>query len=144
MKLKLKKYLYIAAMLCMAVSCKKDPPPDTSCNNGTCCGQGKDRYKFIKVIENAPADYAASSIYPVLNLKDPIVTSSGDVYLVPICDLSTNTVQSMNLTNTYFINKTPTYQYRIWGKLYDNLSATSFGPPYHAFNIFIDKIEKIP
>jgi hypothetical protein len=141
----LKALAYTSLLLCLGGSCKKelvleDPLAGFRCNDGTCCGQGKSEYKYIKTIENEPADYAAAAFYPAFNLKDPIVTSSGNVYIISICELSN--IQSMNLTNTYFMNKTPTYQYRIWGKVYDNLSATSIGPPYHALYIYIEKVEK--
>jgi hypothetical protein len=93
-KIKLKKWLYIVGLLCMSVSCKKDPPPpDYSCDDGTCCGQGKSKYKFIKVIENAPADYAAATFYPAVNLKDPVITYADNANLISICGL--NNIQSI-------------------------------------------------
>ena len=142
MKKQLKPWLYVAAVLGMSVSCKKEVP-DPSCNNGTCCGTYVGtRYKFIKNIENEPADYTASTLSG-FNFKNPIVTSSGDVFRVPLCDLSVSTMRDMNLKRTYFPGQVPTYRYRVWGKIYENLDATVFGPPYHDFDFFVEKVEEI-
>lgn len=131
MKKQWKPWLYLAAVLCMSCE-KKDPDP--SCNDGTCCGEGTNtRYKFIKNIENEPVDYAASSTIPGFNFKNPIVTSSGDVSLISVCELSVDKVKNMNLKKTYFWGQSPTYRYRVWGKIYENLDVTVFGPPYHVF-----------
>ena len=143
MKKQLKPLLYVAVVLGMSVSCKKEVP-DPSCNNGTCCGTYVGtRYKFIKNIENEPADYAPSATVPVFDFKNPIVTSSGDVFTISVCDLSIITMKDMNLKRTYFPRQVPTYRYRVWGKIYENLDVTVFGPPYHDFDFFVEKVEEI-
>jgi hypothetical protein len=142
----LKALAYTSLLLCLGGSCKKelvpeDPLAGFRCNDGTCCGQGKSEYKYIKTIENEPADYAASTIRPLVYLKEPVINYADNANLIAICELSNTKLTS--LTNTYFVNKTPTYQYRIWGKIYSNLAENVFGPPYQSFYVFIEKIEKI-
>ena len=144
MKKQWKHYLYIAAVLCVSASCKKEELADPSCDDGTCCGEYVgEKYKFIKNIENEPADYASSSTVPVFNFKKPVVTSSGDVFLISVCDVSVKKIKDMSLEGTYFWGQTPTYRYRVWGKIYENLHVTVFGPPYHDFDFFVEKVEVI-
>jgi len=57
--------------------CKKDPHPDYTGDDGSCCGASGYPYKYITSIKNAPADYAGHGF----SFKNPI----NGVQVIPVC-----------------------------------------------------------
>jgi hypothetical protein len=123
-------WVVILALLCSS-SCQKDPNPEFTCDDGTCCGEKGYQYKRITAIENAPADYGNGGFW----LKNPVNRIQG----VLVCFNRYDKVQT--LEKTYFPNDpNPPYRYRIWGEIYHNLSTIGFYPD-PIYEIRIDKIE---
>jgi hypothetical protein len=137
-----KTLLYMAAVLCMSISCKKelvpeDPLAGFRCNDGTCCGQGSITYQYVQKIENMPADYLGDTLGGRFLYNQPL---GGEEYPnTIICELSRTKIKSLGLKKTYDRNTWP-LKYRVWGIVYADISTPRLvaGPFYY---ILIDKVE---
>ena len=121
MKHVMKPLLYVAAVLLMSVSCKKEVPadfvfvprPELDCDDGTCCGELVGvRYQFITEFRDEPVSFGRESFVSV-SFKNSI---AGKPRSAIVCDLSLEMVKDWETTAA----ETHQYKYRISGKLYDN------------------------
>ena len=135
MKKQLKHLLYIAVVLCVGASCKKEVP-NLDCDDGTCCGSARSgRYKFIQYVENAPADFSKNGGF---NFSSNAGTPMRDI---PICDVNSFDVSNLKHTSTFGTNEPSPYKYRVWGKVYQSLDARSFADlPVYMINV--EKVEE--
>lgn len=137
MKKQFKPWLYVAAVLLMSVSCKKeqtpDPPYEGFCKDGSCCTGPATVLKFSKKIENARADFnRIGSNYGFL------IESIGSV---PVCDLCVDKVK--DLEPTFFGDGRPvSHAYRVWGLVFICTSCTSLGP-YPPQQFYIERVKKV-
>ena len=138
MKQQWKFLLYTTAVLCMSMSCKKDPPlttiiDDGFCTDGRCCNDTYE-FKLFKKIENVRADF------------DAIGTNYGfaieGVGSTPICDLCVDKVKDLKVTfDSKNYLKTP-YKYRVWGRVFVCTSCTSLRPEGTLF-FYVEKVEEV-
>ncbi len=136
MKQKTKKWYYLplwgikgALLLCMSLSCQKDPDP--SCPKGTCCGELRDEMTYLKTISNAKA---------ALDRNDNFVVENDSLKAFGIC--FKQRADFANYENSVFANGQINYIYRIWGRVYECRKCPTLTVGYMHF-IIIDKIEKI-
>ena len=119
MKKQLKPWLYVAAVLLMSVSCKKEVP-NLDCDDGTCCSTVKsNRFRFVQFIENAPADFWARGGGGFVfspEVKVPEISIS-------ICEIHSTDLSGLKHTSTFGTNLPAPYKYRIWAKVYQALDA---------------------
>ena len=127
MKKQLKPWLYLAVVLLMSVSCKKEVPaefvfvprPELDCDDGTCCGVlVGTRYQFITEFRDEPVSFGRGSFVEV-SFKNSI---AGKPRAAIVCDLSLGMVKDWESTAA----ETHQYKYRISGKLYDDKSIRPF------------------
>jgi hypothetical protein len=124
-KQKLKKYLYIAGLLCMSIGCKKDDPCG---GQNACCGAPDQEMTYRMSIENARADVGSDYL---------VIEGISDA---PIICYQQIEQYDGKLKTTYSNGQPPTYKYRVWGTIYncDNCPIYIKG---NAFYIQIDRIE---
>ena len=143
-KQKLKPFIYTAAVLCMSLSCKKDPPLPVdpllgfSCSDGTCCGRDNTTYEYVQKLENMPADYMNGALGGSFFYNQPIANQSMPIITL-ICDLRIEKIRG--LKNTYNPNTWP-LKYRVWGTVYADVSNPRLTAKPILY-ILIDKIETI-
>ena len=128
--------------LCFGLSCKKEEPEPKSCKDGTCCGLGKQEYRFYKTIAGEPADLLPDNLgngiaYVAfqndLRDKEGIYALKGAL----LCDLSANKVQQLKASATF--SGPFTYKHRVWGRVYYLNILTTTGKPIDY--IYITRIE---
>ena len=128
----MKPLLYVAAVLLMSVSCKKEVPaeyvfiprPELDCDDGTCCGELPGvRYQFITEFKDEPVSFGRGSFVTV-SFKNSI---AGKPRSAIVCDLSLDIVKDWEITTPApFTNETLQYKHRISGKLYDDKNVRPF------------------
>ena len=138
MKRQWKLCLYMATVLCMSVSCKKEEP-NLDCDDGTCCGSTKgDMYKFILYLENTPANFVSSGGGGF----DFAPNTDAPMRSIPICNLNNYDVSILKHTPMLGTNLTPLYKYRVWGKIYQSFhSRTLVDLP--VYWISVEKVEEV-
>ena len=145
MKRQWKLCFYVAAVLCMSVSCKKEVP-DPKDDGAISCGQGGPLEDWVLVtkFENEPADLGPTALlfkrgFELGNEPYPFPQRSillcGELGVVKF----TNLEYTYTPTNEYIAN--PRYVYRVWGRIFwaRHLSNVTGSP---IFRTQIDKIEK--
>lgn len=149
--------LYATAVLLMSVSCKKETEPQIEgfvCDDGSCCNPEfiGVRYRHIRTLEGALAALSCGDINCSLVFKDkirdpkldntPLPTFGRDwVRKISICPVTENLVKG--LPAYYYAHEDSVeYNYRVWGKVYENVDARCF--LYPCFDFSLEKIEKIP
>ena len=141
-KQKLKPLLYTAAVLCMSLSCKKDPPPedqtpliDYSCNDGTCCGPPTAKYTFIKEFKDEPVGFGYAGI-PSLGFKNEILYQGRAIYPFRVCELSLDVVKDWE---DGFKTKDFSFKYRISGKIFFCECQQPFTKDGYYYSVLIEK-----
>ncbi len=157
MKRLLKPLLYAAAVLLISVSCKKETEPQIEgfvCDDGSCCNPefvGM-RYRHIRTLEGALAALSRGNVDIVLIFKDkirdpkldntPLPTFGRDwVRIISICPVTEHLVKGLS-AYYYAHEDSVEYNYRVWGKVYENVDARPF--VYPDFDFSLERIEKIP
>jgi hypothetical protein len=126
MKRQWKPWLYVAAVLCMSVSCKKDELDD-----GSSCGPPSQELTFLKTLQNARADVADAGL---------VLENDG---FVNYCIKQERTYEPSQLETTYLDFKPQPFKYRVWGKLYNCDNCPVYGVGMRVWYIRIDKIERV-
>jgi hypothetical protein len=109
--------LYMAAVLCMSISCKKelvpeDPLAGFRCNDGTCCGRDNTTYEYVQTIKDLPADFFDLGGGKGFIFKEMIGAAS-------VCDLSL--VKVKEFKHNYDPVTWP-LKYNVSGKIYADVS----------------------
>ncbi|TAG24273.1 MAG: hypothetical protein EAZ32_18775 [Cytophagia bacterium] len=122
MKKQWKPWLYIAAVLCMSVSCKKE---ECICAD---CGAPDQKMTYRKTIQNARADVWGSGLL--------IENVAG----APFFCYQQQLLYEGKLQNTYVDGQPQPFKYRVWGDIYncDSCPTAVIGDVLH---IRIDRIE---
>jgi hypothetical protein len=124
-------------------SCRKEPKPD--CWDGSCCDQDKNRYQYIKYLDNASVDLSGPPEFSGwgLVLKEGVkIGQKTTVSAILICDNCIEKVKQLSPTFTKETALNPPYSYRVWGKIVeDKLSTSLTGLPI--LSIYVDRIEKV-
>ena len=166
MKQKLKKWLYVftlwgikgALLLCMSVSCKKEPAPEEipdfssdPCYTGSCCiddhNAPSDDYIMIAKFENEPADRDRSTLVFKRGFQTFKQQPDFPQHGIIICWNDINQKKVQGLENTLVVDgeggwKNTPYKYRVWGRILWARHIIGFtGLPWLV--VQIDKIEKI-
>ena len=121
----MKPLLYVAVVLGMSVSCKKEDP----CGNTFCCGSPDEKLRFLRTVENARADTWSGGLVIV----DSVRTVASYCF-------SQKDLYPGNLRVTYVEPQPQPYKYRVWGTVYRCLNCPTFIRGYVDY-IKIDKIE---
>ncbi len=124
MKQKLKKWLYMAGLLCMSVSCKKEVEFTSSD-----CGAPEQKMTYRTTIKNARADLGQDGYLVIEGVEGaPLICYQQDMQLLS------------NLKVTYRLGQPQPYKYRVWGRIYncDNCPTLIKGD---ALEIKVTKIE---
>jgi hypothetical protein len=137
MKRRWKSWLYIAGVLCMSVSCKKEAP-NLDCDDGTCCGTTKDRYKFIVQLENVPADFAATGGGGF----DFAPNTNAPMRSIPLCSINSYDISKLKHTSTLGTNLPSPYKYRVWGKVYQSFHSRIL-VDLPVYWLHVEKVEEI-
>ena len=139
-KQKLKPFIYAAAVLCMSLSCKKEPipEPDYSCNDGTCCGLPGAEYVYIGKFENEPVTLSNSGL-PGIGFKNPVSKRGGGF----ICDISYDKIKNLEITWDPFTKPVAEYKYRASGKIFYDKNIRVISQYSYFDFISIEKIEII-
>ncbi len=126
MKKQWKPWLYVAAVLCMSVSCKKE---ECICAN---CGAPDQKMTYRTTIQNARADVGFAGL---------IVESIKDHELI-VCYQQPPLNVKLQQTYDFNTGKPQPFKYRVWGKIYncDSCPTAVIGDVLH---IRIDKIETV-
>ena len=145
MKRQWKLCFYVAAVLCMSVSCKKEVP-DPKDDGAISCGQGDPLEDWVLVtkFENEPADLGPTALlfkrsFMVDNYQPSLQQNS-----VSLCgEMGKAKFQNLEytyvFTNEYIAN--PRYVYRTWGRIFWARHISTFtGLPLLFAQV--DKIEK--
>jgi hypothetical protein len=138
-KQKPKQWLYIAGLLCMAVSCKKEDP----CGSGACCGGIDQQFSYVKTLENARADIHKSGVFLIEGLINPQRPLEGEWGASLCYQQQINESFKGQLMVTYYGDSKTSlpYKCRVWGTVYncdDCPTLTEYGKVYY---IKLTKIE---
>jgi hypothetical protein len=149
----LKTLAYTTLLLCLSVSCKKDPPPELlsgyhpelDCDDGTCCSTLPDvRYEFVAEFKDEPVTFSRDTgAWPGIGFKNKI---NGESIAGFVCELSYDIIKDWENTGAPAFSGLPSqYKHRVSGKIYYNKNARVFcincAQP---FEIRIEKAEIIP
>ncbi|UFH53538.1 hypothetical protein [Spirosoma sp. KNUC1025] len=145
--------------LVLGAGCKKDPPePDSifplACNDGTCCmSGGSRRYYYVADLDSVETNLLGSyygqaiGVYfkepqpKKFNTSFPVTNLKSYVQMIQICELSFDKTVGLKVIPPGIIADTAsTYQYRVWGKLYNDPDFATFDatPVYY---LHIDRIK---
>ena len=120
MKKQWKFLLYTTAVLCMSVSCKKDPiselRPDLDCEDGTCCSSTVGvRYQFIAEFKDEPITFSRG-VLAGIGFKNLI---AGKRIAGWACEFSYPIIKNWETTAPEpFSGQLPAYKHRISGKIF--------------------------
>jgi hypothetical protein len=135
-KIKLKKWLYMAGLLCMSVSCKKDPPPPTL---AALCGLPNEKFTYKMTFENARADIdLVSGTFVIEGLRNQYRDVQEPAELCP--EQVNDFIGKLMATHDFRTNKPQPYKCRVWGEIYncDTCETVVIGNVYY---IKLTKIE---
>ena len=122
MKKQLKPLLYVAVVLGISVSCKKEDPG--------VCGVNTQELICIATLKKIPADFDGGSFH---------TEKYGIVDVCPNCQ--EKLVQEKIKVTVIGSGSLKPYKYRIWGQVYDCISCPTLTPGTHLRFVYIDKIE---
>jgi hypothetical protein len=142
-------------VLLMSVSCKKETEPQIEgfvCDDGTCCDPelAGTRYRHIRTLEGALAALSCGDINCSLVFKDKIkdpkydhipLERGGWTRKISICPVTEHLVKGLPAYYYAHVDSVE-YNYRVWGKVYENVDASPF--VYPDFDFSLERIEKIP
>ena len=131
MKKQWKPWLYIAAALCMSVSCRKEVPDP--CNDGSCCGAYDQKLEYQMSFENARADVGFGGLI-IENVKGESL----------ICFQQEGIYENQLQQSYDFRTGQPQpFKYRVWGKIFNcNNCPTNRSGAIFTY-VQIDKIETV-
>ncbi len=129
-KIKLKQWLYIAGLLCMSVSCKKDDPCG---GQNACCGAPDQKMVYRTTVENAKADVGIGSNGILIeNLVQEMLFcyQQSDLYR-----------GKLKQTYDFRTNEPQPFKYRVWGTVYGCGNCPVYIKGGELLYFQIDKIE---
>jgi hypothetical protein len=134
------KSFWLLIFLAFSLCCQQDKAikPGDRCKDGTCCGEPDYVYKLIRVLENEPADYANLGF----RFGDTLVDNRTSFLT---CLNSWSKVENLkpSFNPAQPSQSPPKYAYRVWGKLYQDLTTAGFYPT-PIYDLYIEKVELAP
>jgi hypothetical protein len=125
---KIKKWLYMAGLLCMSVSCKKDDPCG---GQNACCGAPDQKMTYRTTVENAKADsWGRGLVIEYKNVRYPTI----------FC-YQQDEIYDGKLKITYIEGEPQPFKYRVWGTVYGCGNCPVYIKGGELLYFQIDKIE---